>query len=312
MSASGLRHHVGAMILTSLPDLPPRPETLANASFRRQFYARWGRENAVVCGRSTHAEYAAIPQALSIKMTLGGRERYVLPRRDLVVDDDNLLVLNEGACYGSLLQAERPAWTFAIFFRPGLVEDVAAQRARPLQAALDQPGPGARLAGFAEHLRPHRGPVSQQLRQMAHAVDQGQCDETWLDEQLTVLAAAMLAQEHAPPPDEAMRGPRPAQRDELHRRLRLAADFIESHHPEPLTLDRMAAQAHLSRYHFVREFGRLFGLSPHAYLTRKRARAAQRLLAAGATDRDHVAQACGLGSRWTLQRALARHGGGGA
>ena len=134
------------MILTTLPDLPPRPQTAANAAFRQQFHARSGHENAIVSGRSTHAEYAAIPQTLSIKMTVGSRERYFLPRREVVVDDDNLLVLNEGSCYGSLLQATRAAWTFAIFFRPGMQEELAAQPPRTLQATP----PAARPALRAE------------------------------------------------------------------------------------------------------------------------------------------------------------------
>ncbi|MFN0184864.1 MAG: helix-turn-helix domain-containing protein [Aquabacterium sp.] len=298
------------MILTRLPDLPPRPESAANALFRRQFYARWGRENAVVCGRSTLAEYAAMAQTLSIKMALGGRERYLLPRRELVVDDDTLLVLNEGARYGSVLQSERPAWSFAVFFRPGMQHEVAAQQARGLQAALDDPGPPGpaqpvRPIGFAEHLRPRQGPVGARLQQMAQQIAAGERSEAWLEEQLTLLLADLLKQEHAPPPAGSTR---PALRAELRRRLLLAADLIQSHDPQALTLDRLAAEASLSRFHFVREFSRLFGASPHAYLTRKRARVAQRLLAAGATDPDRVAQACGLGSRWSLRRALARHG----
>ena len=56
------------MILTTLPDLAPRPETAGNAEFRRRFYARWGRENAIVCGHARHAEYAVHPQTLSVKM----------------------------------------------------------------------------------------------------------------------------------------------------------------------------------------------------------------------------------------------------
>ena len=40
------------MILTELPDLPPRPETPANAAFRRDYVARWGKENTVLCGRT--------------------------------------------------------------------------------------------------------------------------------------------------------------------------------------------------------------------------------------------------------------------
>jgi AraC-like DNA-binding protein len=293
------------VILTHLPDLPPRPETTANAAFRRNFYSRWGRENAIVCGRETHAEYAAITQTLSIKMMRGGREHYHLPQRHLVVDDDNLLVINEGACYGSVLQASRPAWTFAIFFRPGMQNEVAAQRRLSLSAALDAADVPQAAVQFSEHLRPHQGPVSRRLQHIAGEILQGESDDVWLEEQLTALLLAMLDQEHERPADAAAR---PARRAELHRRLRQAADFIESHYPQALDLQAMAQAAHLSRFHFVREFARLYGLSPHAYLTRKRARAARRLLDSGATDKDLVAMQCGLGSRWSLQRALSRYG----
>lgn len=293
------------MILTAMPDLPPRPETAANAAFRRRFYARWGRENAIVCGYATRAEYASIPQTLSIKMAQGGRERYFLPRRELVVDDDTLLVLNEGARYGSLLEAPRPAWTFSVFFRPGMQDEVATQRRRGLPEALDTPSAAPRPVGFAEHLRPRQGAVSRQMQQLAQSVAAGERDDDWLEEQLTLLLITMLAHEQGLAPDGT---PRAALRAELHRRLHRAADYIESHYTQPLTLDRLAEVAHLSRYHFVREFARHFGLTPHAHLQRKRARAAWRLLAAGETDRERVAQSCGFGSRWSLQRALARHG----
>ena len=94
------------MILTSLPDLPPRRETAASAEARRLFYARWGRENAIVCGHALRAEYAVHPQTLSVKLAEGGRERYLLARREVVVDADNYLVLNEGARNGSVLEAD--------------------------------------------------------------------------------------------------------------------------------------------------------------------------------------------------------------
>jgi AraC-like DNA-binding protein len=308
------------MILTTLPDLAPRPLTAANAEFRRRFYARWGRENAVVCGSARHAEYAVHPQTLSVKMAAGGRERYLLARREVVVDAENYLVLNEGSRYGSVLRTEwpgaPPAWTFAVFFRPGLQHEVAAARRQPLAAALETPDPAGAAgrapatAGFAEHLRPHGGAVSARLRHIAQAVQAGERDETWLEEQCTALLDAMFDAETTPRREPPARA---AQRAELQRRLHCAADFIQSRYTEPLTLDDMAAAACLSRYHFVREFARAFGLSPHAYLTRKRARAALRILrAGGAADREAVAQHCGFGSRWSLARALARHGGAAA
>jgi AraC-like DNA-binding protein len=300
------------MILTTLPDLPPRPATPANAEFRRRFYERWGRENAIVCGEATHAEYDVWPQALSIKTVSGGSERYALARRQLAVDDDNWLVLNEGSRYGSVLHAPRtaprPAFSFCVFFRPGLAAEVAAWQQRTLGAALDDPGPAPApaFAGFAEHLRPHGGAVSARLAALAAAVRDGERDEQWLEEELTLLAGLLLEVERCDASRAAARGARSAQRAELRRRLQLALDFLESHYAEPLTLERMAEAACLSRYHFVREFARAYGLTPHAWLMRKRARAARRWLDAG-TPRAQVAALVGFGSRWAMQRALERH-----
>lgn len=299
------------MILTALPDLPPRPATAANAAFRRRFYERWGRENAIVCGRALQAEYAEHPQTLSIKTVSGGRERYLLARRDLVVDDDNWLLLNEGARYGSVLRGPRPAFSFCLFFRPGMAGEVAAERRRGLAAALDAPRAAlAPSTGFAEHLRPHGGPVSRRLRVLAQAVTADpaglRCDEPWLESQCLALLDDLL-----PPLQAELAAPasaRAAQRAELRRRLQRAADFIESHHEQPLTLAAMAAAACLSPYHFVREFKRQFGLPPHAWLMRKRAQAARRWLAQGVRDREWIAAQCGFGNRFALRRALARFG----
>lgn len=303
------------MILTTLPDLPPRPETAANAPWRRRFYERWGRENAIVCGHAARADYAVHPQTLSIKLACGGRERYLLARREVVVDDDNYLVLNEGSRYGSVLEAAAPprgarpapAWTFAVFFRPGMQDDVAVERGRTLAAALEAPEALAKSSGsaapFSEHLRRHGDAVSRCLNALAHGVRGGESDEAWLEERLLALLERMLAAEGPLHPPAGT--PRAAQRGELKRRLREAADFIDAQHAQPLTLARMAEVACLSRYHFVREFGREYGLSPHAWLTRKRVRAAKRFIAAGARDAEWIAQRCGFGSRWSLSRALA-------
>jgi AraC-like DNA-binding protein len=291
------------MILATMPDLEPRPLTAANAAFRAAFYGRWGRENTIVCGSSRDAQYAAHPQTLSVKAAWGGAERYLLRERQVRVDDDHWLILNHGRVYASELRAPRPVQSFALFFHPELPRDVAGQRQRPLACALDAPEPTAAAAPeFAEHLRPHGGAVSARLRAMQQAVQAGERDQGWLDTQALLLMDDLLGIARSPA------APRSA-RSELERRLRLAADYVDSCHAEPLTLDDMARVACLSRYHFVRHFRALFGITPYAYLLRKRARVARRQLAAGAADREAVALACGFGSRFALARALRRHAG---
>lgn len=297
------------MILTQLPDLPPRPETAANAAFRRAFYARWGRENAIVCGRAARAEYSAFTQTLSIKMARGGAERYLLPQRELRVDDDNLLILNQGRRYGSRLEpGPRPAESFAVFFRPGLLARVRAARQQTPAALLDRPlAEAPEVFAFNEHLRPQGTRLARQLAQLRTEVLAGERSEDWLEQHLLLLAGAMLDDEaDAEQSFSRLAAARASTRRELARRLQRAADMIETRYDEPLTLDDLAAAACLSRYHFVRFFAQLHGLPPYAALCAKRARVARRWLAAGEHDREAVAQRCGFGTRWALQRALQR------
>jgi AraC-like DNA-binding protein len=61
--------------------------------------------------------------------------------------------------------------------------------------------------------------------------------------------------------------------------LQAVRAFIDEHFAEPLSLDELAQQAHLSRYHFIRLFQRCFYETPHHYLTRKRLDQAKYLLA---------------------------------
>jgi AraC-like DNA-binding protein len=296
-----------AMILTTLPDLPPLPETNANAEFRRRFYARWGKENAVICGQSTFAEYATMTQTLSIKMAWRGRENYRLRHREVSVGDDTYPILNEGSAYGSVLKAPRPSWTFAVFMRPGMHREVHAARRLAAARALEQPDPGALDGEFSEHLRHHDERVSPALRHIRNSVFDGERSEDWLEEQLLLLVDGMFAAEAVEARAiDRLDQAKVSTRVELARRLRLAADYIESCHAEPIGLGDMARVACLSRFHFVRLFRALYGVTPHTYLIQRRAAAARRLIRAGIVDAETVALQSGFGCRSSLRRALGR------
>ncbi|WP_332775837.1 helix-turn-helix transcriptional regulator [Polaromonas sp.] len=63
------------------------------------------------------------------------------------------------------------------------------------------------------------------------------------------------------------------------RRAVEAALWINAHSHEDIALDRAAAEAGLSPFHFLRLFSRVLGVTPHQYLVRSRLRHAARLLA---------------------------------
>jgi AraC-like DNA-binding protein len=64
-------------------------------------------------------------------------------------------------------------------------------------------------------------------------------------------------------------------------RLRAVVEYIEEHFDASLTLEQMAAAAHLSAYHFARQFKAATGLPPHQYVILRRVERARQLLHAG-------------------------------
>jgi AraC-like DNA-binding protein len=89
------------------------------------------------------------------------------------------------------------------------------------------------------------------------------------------------------------------------RHLLRAKDLADARYFEPLDVDDLARAAGLSRAHFSREFRRVFGESPHAYLMTRRLERAAALLR---TTDSSVAEIClavglqGIGSFTTSFR----------
>jgi len=71
-------------------------------------------------------------------------------------------------------------------------------------------------------------------------------------------------------------------------------EYMRVHLQEPLTLDRLAAQACTSKFHFARIFRTHTGVGPHAYLVELRMDAARRLLASTDLSVAEVAWRCGF------------------
>jgi AraC-like DNA-binding protein len=81
--------------------------------------------------------------------------------------------------------------------------------------------------------------------------------------------------------------------------LRRARDRIDRDYAEPLDLDALAAEAHVSKYHFLRCFSATYGTTPARYLAERRIERAQDLLRATnltVTEVCHLVGYASLGS----------------
>jgi len=66
--------------------------------------------------------------------------------------------------------------------------------------------------------------------------------------------------------------------EELYERIVAAKVFIDENYHEPIDLDEISRNAHLSRFHFHRLFSKVYKKTPHQYLTSKRIEKAKSLL----------------------------------
>jgi AraC family transcriptional regulator len=89
-----------------------------------------------------------------------------------------------------------------------------------------------------------------------------------------------------------------AARDE--RRISDALRYIELNAAEPLDLDTLAAVAVMSKYHFLRTFRHLVGMTPYKYLLRFRLRRAAARLATSAEPVSSIAFEAGFGDLSTF------------
>jgi AraC family transcriptional regulator len=109
--------------------------------------------------------------------------------------------------------------------------------------------------------------------------------EEWDELGLRIAAAALRC---AAEPTRVPRSPPNAERGIAH-----AVSLIERDPCARLPLQRLAEEANLSRFHFLRAFARVTGLTPHRYVARARLRRAAVRLAANDARVIEIALDCG-------------------
>ena len=80
------------------------------------------------------------------------------------------------------------------------------------------------------------------------------------------------------------------------RECSLVRRYIDSHFKESITLDGLAAVAHLNKYYLAHAFQKEYGVSPIRYLTARRIQESKFLLAETDHSLSHIAQVLGFSS----------------
>lgn len=98
-------------------------------------------------------------------------------------------------------------------------------------------------------------------------------------------------------------GPRIYEDTRTNRAVKQVMDYVNIHYAEPLSLDMLAEQFFVSKYHLSHEFNRQVGTSVYHYIQKKRLLIARQLLAQGKKP-STVHGACGFSDYTGFYRAF--------
>lgn len=90
---------------------------------------------------------------------------------------------------------------------------------------------------------------------------------------------------------------------------RRVQEYIEEHLDRSITVRDLSAVLYRTQAHFSRAFKRTFGVSPHAYVLRRRIERAGQLMLAGNTPLSEIALRCGFTDQAHFSKRFRLHTG---
>ena len=231
----------------------------------------------------THAYAPHSHDTFAIGVIEAGCEAYMVRGERHYAGPGDLVFVNPGEVHDGAPLGAGYAYRMS-YPDPDLIQAIAADLAER------RPGGTVHFAAA----RVHDSVVAARFA-AAHRALEGRAGALEGDERMHLALAAIIAR-HAgiAPVVRAVRESGPVAR---------ALAFLDGHYGEDVDLARLAAVAGLPRTRLIRAMRRETGLTPHAWLTDRRVRAARRRLAAGEPPAE-VAAACGFCDQSHLNRAF--------
>ncbi len=242
---------------------------------------RFGQENIIVNASAKNTEYNDIRSPLSLKCTIHGSEWYSFGGREVLIDSEHVLLMDNQRTYSTFIQSESAVESFCIFFNDKILDELHTYRHANKNAWLDNP------ADFSVWDRPiieKRLKIDRELLYLLKALKE-QVDSENLElidfTIYPILQKVLVAQQEFNQQISRLPFHKKATRVELYKRIALAQDFIDSCPYENLTLETLAKISCLSKYHFLRVFKEINGVSPHKYIVERKLEYAMKLIENG-------------------------------
>jgi len=241
----------------------------------------------------------------SFFLNIKGNSSCSVDRQTTRIDENSYFVSNRSQLY--TLQVEENsggAETFNIHFGEFFSESVLNSLVTPTDRILDA-GTGKQTSPVLFFNQLHRRDAT--FNALVEAIltsyrDTGYNELRFQEQMASLLSYHLQQHRHVAGIVNNLPPVRKATRAELYKRLSRAMDVLRSGFCGDISLDQLAAEACLSKYHFLRLFRTAYGLSPYQYIQHLRIEKARVLLAGSVMPITDVAGLLGFDNSQSFSR----------
>lgn len=252
--------------------------------------------SAVYAGSARRHYVPPMTGSASLKCVLAGEAHWTVEGTTKSVQSDRTLLVGQGVRYSLAIEGRDPTRTCCVFFAPGFLESVrtSALGATESDGLLD-------VTSRYEAAAAQVGAV--QVWKQLLAGDTLAAESALLD--LGAVVVGLVEQQTCE--RFSLGVARPATRQDLHRRLSLARDFVLDSLDQNLTVETVSGAVAMAPFHFHRLFRSCFGMPVSRFVRLARLRQAARELASDTASISEIALRVGYESTTAFARAFHRH-----
>ena len=299
------------MILNEFPDINWLKRQIKE-NFRNK--KRWdnqplpdeGWPTAILNVKTRQAQRKDIIGPFSLFLNVAGWSTVQVGGKDLSINENAFVVTNPGERYDLLIKDR--AETLNIHFGEKFFEQALHSLQTKEEILMEDPEDVAYNLHIPFHTFFRTSSFNRQIQKIMatyHSHNNDQREEALLD-----LLILVLRQNRDQMKSFGLPSARKAStRAELQKRIVTALDYIHVHYADAVTLDQLAQVCCLSKFHFLRVFKEVFGLSPYQFIKQLRVQKALELIRETHLPLRHIALQVGMGEGSALSKLIYRQTG---
>lgn len=245
---------------------------------------------------------------LSIKYVVSGEERYTINNKTFKVTAGRFLIVNHHQQFICKVSSPEPVEGFCFYLDPEQVAQIYNRYQPAATFAAKDHLPTKPLRFMEKLYSVHENELGQYLLELAPQLRQEQLNP-YLDFKVIFQKLAekiVLSQLEIDDRLANIQNTRKTTRIEIFKRVSRVRNYIDDNFLEDINLEDLASLAFLSKYHFLRCFKHVYGISPYQYVIQRRLVHSQTLLDNSQKTLSEIAYQTGFIDRRAFNRAFRK------